>query len=108
MQYDSRTGERLGTYTPPPGLPDDCTLSGPVTADGRLRFTLGMDERNGQICILNEADKTLREVIDVTNGSAWYAPIRWLTLSPDGTQLLVNLNEGAVLVYEIRGQTTGN
>lgn len=101
VQYDSRTGERIGEYVPPEGLPDDCTLSGPVTPDGRLRFTIGREAYNGQICILNEADKTLREVIDVMDGTTWYTPIRWLTLSPDGRQLLINLNEGSVLVYEV-------
>lgn len=108
VRYNSRTGERIGKFVPPEGLPEGCTLSGPVTADGRLRFTLGMDERNGQICILNEADKMLRDVIEVATGTAGYAPLRWLTLSPDGTQLLVNLDEGSVLVYEVRGDTAGN
>lgn len=101
VRYDSRTGERLGEFVPPEGLAEGCTLSGPVTADGRLRFTIGVDERNGQICILNESDYTLRDVIEVMDGTTWYAPIRWLTLSPDGTQLLVNLDEGSVLVFEV-------
>ena len=108
VRYNSRTGERIGEFVPPEGLPEGCTLSGPVTTDGRLRFTLGREEHNGQICILNEADKTLRDVIEVATGTVWYAPLRWLTLSPDGTQLLVNLNEGAVLVYEVRGAAAGN
>jgi WD40 repeat protein len=101
VRYDSRTGERIGQYTPPPGLPAGCSVNGPVTADGRLRFTIGIEDRNGQVCILNETDQTLRKAIDVLGGSTWYAPIRWLHLSPDGTQLLVNLREGAILVYEV-------
>lgn len=107
VHYDSRTGERLGEFIPPTGLPDDCSFNGPVTLDGRVRFTVGLEGRNGQICILNESDHSLRDAIDVLQGSTWYAPIRGLTLSPDGTQLLVNLNEGAILVYEAGSATGG-
>lgn len=107
VQYDSRTGERIGEYVPPTGFPNDCSPNGPITQDGRLRFTRGVGSRDGQICLLNEAGQTLRGVIEVVDGVTRYTAIRWLYLSPDGTQLLVNLNDGAVLVFEVSGETAG-
>lgn len=102
VHYEAQTGERIGEYVAPAELPEDCILSGPVTTDGKVRFTIGVESRNGQICILDETDFSLLQTIEVLPSSAASAaPIYWLYLSPNGAQLIVNLYEGAMLVYEV-------
>ena len=69
---------------------------------GKLRFTIGLESRGGQICVFDNVGHALLGTITVMDDSAArFAPIRWLDLSPDGTRLVVNLSEGAILVYQV-------
>jgi WD40 repeat protein len=100
--YDLATGERTGEYQPPENLPAGCAAAGPLTANGELRFTLGYDSREGQICLLNAADNSLLDSIQISPSSGQTTTrIAWLYLSPQGDQLIVTTGSGVVLVYQV-------
>jgi WD40 repeat protein len=104
--YDLHSGAILDAYVPPPGLPKGCGPSGPITADGKLKFTLGYESREGQICVLDATNYGLVDSIRVIRASSdddylndLY--ILWMYLSPDGKQLYVPLSAGVVNIYQI-------
>ncbi len=79
-------------------------MSGPLSGDGRLRFTKGFDEREGQICLLNAIDDSLVRTIEVFPNERTSAYITWLYFSPTSDRLLVATDSGAVLVYQVSGE----
>lgn len=100
--YDLITGESVDAYQPPPNLPAGCALAGPLTADGALQLTLGYEDREGQICLLNAADHSLVEAVEIfATGDPNTATIAWLYLSPQGERLIVTTGSGVVLVYQV-------
>jgi WD40 repeat protein len=100
--YDVETGERVGEYQPPAGLPASCAPNGPLSADGELLFTIGYEHREGQICILDAEDLHLVQAVEVIPRSGIrYVIMDWIYLSPDGTQLIANSSSGTVHVYGI-------
>ena len=83
-------GTLTGEYQPPAGLPADCFASGPLSADGSLRFTLGYNSRDGQICVLDAGSLELLTTLEVIPPPAnWSSYLNWLYVSPDGRQLIV-------------------
>ena len=100
--YDVQTGEHVGAYTPPDGLPDGCAPSGPLTTDGALRFTRGYDTRRGQVCVLDAQTLALQATITVVPPDSDAADyLGWLYLSPDGGQLTVTVAGESVYVYQV-------
>jgi WD40 repeat protein len=100
--YDLDTGERVGEYELPDNLPAGCAAAGPATADGKALFTLGYDDREGQICVLDGADHSLMSAIEVfPSGNAMTARIQWLYTTPQGDRLIVTTSSGVVLVYQV-------
>ena len=95
-------GTLTGEYQPPAGLPADCFASGPLSADGSLRFTLGYNSREGQICVLDAASLELLTTLQVIPPPAnWSSYLNWLYLSPDGRQLIADDSAGVMYVYQI-------
>jgi WD40 repeat protein len=105
--YDIATGQSVGVFRPSDKLPTGCSMSGPLSADGRVRFTIGYDDREGQICLLNAADDSLVRTIEVFSDERTSGYITWLYLSPGGDRLMVATDSGAVLVYGIGGGEEG-
>ena len=95
-------GALVGEYQPPANLPADCLDTGPLSADGSLRFTLGYNTRDGQICVLDAATLELVStfvVIPRPANLSFY--LDWLYLSPDGSCLLATTSSGVLYVYQV-------
>jgi WD40 repeat protein len=102
VSFSLADGALAGEYQPPTNLPTDCLESGPLSADGSLRFTLGYNTRDGQICILDAATLELLSSIAVIPPPAnWAFYLDWLYLSPDGSQLIATTSSGVLYVYQI-------
>ncbi len=102
LGYDLQTGQVTGEYQAPKNLDANCASSGPLSKDGRLRFSLGYDNLDGRICLLDAADWHLMgtiEVIPEEVSKSIY--LSWPYLSPDGRQLILTTNLGMIYVYEI-------
>jgi WD40 repeat protein len=100
--YDLETGEKVGEYQLPIGLPEGCAPTGPISRDGELLFTRGYDSREGQICILDAKDLHLVKTIEIVPRDAYtYVTVDWIYLSPDGKQLIINTLNGSIYVYGI-------
>lgn len=99
--YDLATGTSVGTFQPSEKLPDGCTMSGPLSADGRVRFAIGYEGREGQICILDAVDDSLVGTVEVFSAERTAGYITWLYLPPTGDRLMVATDSGAVLVYGV-------
>jgi WD40 repeat protein len=95
--YNLADGTLIGPYQYPNQTPDNCAAAGPVTIDGKIRFTLGLNNFSGRICILDAQDNHLINSFEVP---AQYALI-WPFLSPDGTQLIVPSDAGPIYVYQV-------
>jgi WD40 repeat protein len=100
LGFDLATGQSVSNYQPPAALPEGCAASGPVTADGRLMFSVGYESREGEICVLDAADLHLIRTIRVLPSSSGEFTLDWVYLSPDGSQLLTT-NLGSLYVYQI-------
>ncbi len=100
--YDYQSGEDLGPYSAPPGLPAGCSMFGPKSTDGNLQFTRGVDDLHGNICVLRASDYQLIRLIPISpsNLSVAYSPTG-IRISPDGNQLTVFLFSGTILVYQV-------
>jgi WD40 repeat protein len=100
--YALQTGVLAGEYQPPVGLPEGCAAGGPLSADGQLRFTLGYDTRQGQVCVLDVATLELLHTLEVIPAPAnQIFGLTWLYLSPDGTTLLLPSSTGMIYVYQV-------
>ncbi len=100
-RYNLETGTRLGEYQPLATLADDCLPFGPVAQDGRLQFTRGLDQRSGQIYILDAADQHLLAALAVMPDEDYALAMGWPYPSPDGPQLAAPVMGGAVYVYAL-------
>ncbi len=101
--YDLETGNPLDQFQIPETLTEGCYAAGPVSTDGKLKFSLGYDVFEGKICILDANDLHLLSLIDVVpaNHDDYYNPLKWLYLSPDGQHLFVNVLGDVVNVYQV-------
>ncbi len=105
--YDLNTGERLNEYNAPQKLAKGCTAAGPKSKDGKLLFTIGYENHEGEVCILDANDYHLVDhVIVIPADSIFenvppYNLINWIFLSPDGRHLIVDTVSGTLLVYQI-------
>lgn len=100
--YDLDSGEAIGEYQRPEAIPEGCAAVGPVSVDGRLMFTRGYDDLEGQICVLDAQDLHQVQTIQVVPGNVdSYIIVDWLYLSPDGEQLIVNTVDGVIYVFQI-------
>lgn len=105
--YNLESGEAI-EFSPLPGdLPEGCLASGPISADGNLLFTRGFDSRAGQICILDIKNLQLLGSLEIipTEAIALESTseigIDWLSLSPNGGRLFVNMLNGVLHVFQI-------
>ncbi|MBP7691613.1 MAG: WD40 repeat domain-containing protein [Anaerolineales bacterium] len=90
VRYALGTGRLIGKVEPPANPVADCFGAGPLSADGRWRFTLGLQARAGQVCVLDAADGSLVTTLPVApNPAKLKRPLSWLYLSPNGAQLVV-------------------
>jgi len=100
--YSLQNGDMVSEPQLPEDLPAGCALSGPQTPDGKLRFTRGYEDLEGRVCILDAVDLHLVQTIQVLptamNEIEW---MKWLYLSPDGKQLVVDTRSGVLFVYQI-------
>jgi WD40 repeat protein len=103
MAYSLEDGSVMAPYERPDGLPDGCYEAGPVTPDGTLRFTRGVDGYEGSICVLDNQTLALVEriFVEAPLANAWYSDLMWLHLSPDGEQLIAYTCSGAIYVYAV-------
>ena len=102
--YDISTGERVGEYTSPGTLPDDCAHPGLTPIETSIVFSRGYDAREGEVCVLSSQDLSLIQTIEVIpSDHASYAWIDWVYLSPDETQLLVTTINGPIYVFQVDG-----
>lgn len=97
--YDLTTGRPAGEFQRPAGLPAGCAAAGPHSADDRLLFTVGRQERAGQICVLDAQDLHLIRTLTAFPAAA-DAALGWLYLSPDGGQLAATGPAGEVYLFE--------
>ena len=102
VQFDLLTGAEQGPAQAPHNLPAGCSQPDPTSLDGRLRFSLGYESRDGQICILDAAGQHLVASLQVIPAAGRsYEGLNWLYLSPDGRQLAVASHNGLVYVYQV-------
>lgn len=107
IAYDLNTGKPIGQYETPPTLEAGCTAAGPRSVDGKLLFTIGYDDHEGEICILDAQDYHLLDTIVVIPADSIledvppYNLINWIFLSPDGRHLIVDTLSGTLLVYQV-------
>jgi WD40 repeat protein len=100
--YSLQTGELVGEYQAPEGLPEDCLGAGPLSADGSLRFTIGYGPRNGQVCVLDASNFSLLSTLQIIPPPAdQFFFLSWVYLSPDGKQLIASASTGAIYVYQV-------
>jgi WD40 repeat protein len=108
--HDLNTGKRLSEYSAPQSLEKGCTPAGPRSRDGKLLFTIGYEQHEGEICILDASDAHLvKSVMVIPADSIFedlppYNLINWIFLSPDGRHLIVDTVSGTLLVYQIAPQ----
>lgn len=101
--YDLKTGEPAGAYQRPAKVPAGCYASGPASPDGKLLFTVGYEQHEGRICMLDAADYRLLRLIEVLPRQAGEEyPIDWLYLSPRGDQLLAATRGGVIYVFQVK------
>ena len=78
-----------------------------MTQDGKLLLTPGIERREGQICVLDAADRHIVAFIQVLPPESLGDPaypdifVRRALLSSDGTQLLVLTSDDVIHVYQI-------
>jgi len=101
LGYNLQDGELIGAYQPPANLPGDCAENGPVSPDGKLRFTRGYNGAENRICILDAQDYHVLQTLQVLPEDNWGYRVGWPVLSPDGTQLAVPIWGGGIYVYQI-------
>jgi len=100
--YDLDTGKVSGEYQLPVNLAAYCSPFGPTTQDGKILFTLGYKKLQGRICILDAQDLHMIESFTVfPRESTLSGEISWLYISPDGSQLIIVMGDGAIYVYQI-------
>jgi len=105
--YELGTGKLLSEHSLPKNLEKGCTPAGPKSKDGKLLFTIGYKNHEGEICILDTNDYHLvKSVVVIPADSIFedvspYNLINWLFLSPDGRHLIVDTVSGTLLVYEV-------
>lgn len=100
--YSLFDGEYQGPYELPQGQPTECAANGPVTPDGRLRFSVGFDSLEGRVCVLDaESNELLRTFQVLPGGENAYNYLNWVYLSPDGDQLLVSAASGVLYVFQV-------
>lgn len=101
--FDLRDGTRLGEAASPFAAPEGCEQAGPITRDGKLEFTRGYDDREGQICILDPATKTLIQSLEIApSAEAQLVDIIRPHLSPDNNYLYVPTRDGAIYIFQIQ------
>ena len=101
--YNLQDGKVIGPYQPPQKLPNGCSEAGPVTKDGKIRFSRGYDRAEGRICVLDARDFSVLQTIQVVPAGSPDALVGWPVLSPNGRQLAVPLWGGQILVYQVGG-----
>jgi WD40 repeat protein len=100
--YDLQTGEVIDSLeTEDITVPDGCSRYGLTSVDETLKFTMGHDKRNGQICVLDVQDYQLLQIISVIPDPDYYLYIEGISLSHDGKTLAVASSMGTVDVYRI-------
>ena len=100
--FNLQSGESMGVYQMPEGIPEGCSPIGPVSGDGKLMFTRGYDIHEGRICILDaESLSPLGEIYVIPESDSFVEWVDWLYLSPDGKQLIVTVGSGIIFVYQI-------
>ncbi|HNT24238.1 MAG TPA: WD40 repeat domain-containing protein [Anaerolineales bacterium] len=97
MVYSLADGSLVGPYQYPDETPFNCAPTGPLSQDGRLRFSIGLKNMTGRICILNAGDNHLLASFEVPAQHS----LAWVYLSPDGRQLIVTSDAGPVYVYAV-------
>jgi len=100
MTFNLNDGSYVGLYESSVGTPFNCISAGPVTKDGNLRFTFGLANMQGRICILDAHDNHLIDSFEIPDGTR----TSWLYISPNGSQLIVTSYDGPIYVYQIQEQ----
>jgi WD40 repeat protein len=95
--YNLADGELIGPHEYPEQTPENCAPSGPVSNDGKIRFTIGLDNLKGRICVLDTQDNHMIANFEVPA----HESLIWPFLSPDGTQLIVPSDAGPIYVYQV-------
>jgi WD40 repeat protein len=102
LAFDLETGEPLAPVALPDELPEGCAAGGPLTLDGRLQITRGIDEREGSLCVLDATSHELIRTLEVIPPEAYGQDyVEWFYLRPDGSQLIVTTYSGVVYVFQI-------
>jgi WD40 repeat protein len=100
--YDLTTGQEVNSTAVKADLPDNCEKNGPVSKDGKLMFTRGINDLEGQICVRDAVSQRLLwriPVIDVQGQNR--SGLAYPYLSPDGTLLAVPTSEGLVYIFQV-------
>jgi hypothetical protein len=70
--------------------------------DPSITLSYGYWDREGQLCVLDSVGYRLLEALQIISlPASQNVVVDWYYPSPDGTRLLVNTWNGAVLVYQV-------
>jgi WD40 repeat protein len=102
MEFDLETGELLGSEKEHTDGFRECYQTGFSTLDGSVLLALGVGDRKGQLCFIDAERSELLEVLEIIpKDSAEHFWIKKMDLSPDGTHLLITLDEGIIVVVQV-------
>jgi WD40 repeat protein len=101
--YSLTDGSELSSEAPEdtPAEPD-CAQDGPVSADGKLRFTRGFNHAEGSICILDAQDGRVIQTMHISPEHSPDGLVGWPALSPNGRQLAVPIWGGQIWVFQVQ------
>jgi WD40 repeat protein len=102
QSYDLDSGDGLGKHGQQVvNVPTGCEPRGVVSADGKLMFSIGKDQLEGRVCIVDLQTLHLVQTIQVITESVrvW---ISGIYLSPDGAQLVVGTTDGIIHIYQVK------
>lgn len=106
--YDLDTGEFLGkepldqAAQPEETSIKDCYHTGVFSLDGKIEFGVGYEGQEGKICLIDaEVQELINTVEVIPHATAHTLWVQWLTLSPDGDQLYLGLNNGVISIYQV-------
>ncbi|HSB88948.1 MAG TPA: hypothetical protein VLD63_02865 [Anaerolineales bacterium] len=100
--YDLDSGENVAQANMRAIPPSGCFEVGPSLENGRFLVTIGYEEREGQLCLVNASDLSLPATIRILDAERPEDVIvLWPVASPDRHRLLLPLNYGSIYVAQV-------
>ena len=99
--YDLSSGEILSTVHETIDSPENCSTYGPTFDEGKFKFTMGYDENEHKICILDSEANQLVGIFYPFGETDDIHYINGMLVSPDGTQLVIANNFDVIEIYTI-------